>query len=149
MQTFMVLAILYTDMEHGDGAASMYAETAARLGPGRPTSCSARPTMSKANTPAQAGTTIDAQDELQSLPFDRYELGVDGEGSVHFHSPRADRVVVVDEAGDIEETFDLAGKKLAGFIAHVDEHRGWETLRYKETFGEVLAEALAPTGGER
>ena len=136
-------------MEHGDGAAPMYAETAARLGPGRPASCSATATMSTTTPPAEtAGTTDVSRDALESLDRPN-ELGVDGEGSVHFHSPYDDRVVVVDEAGDIEETFDLSEKKLAGFIAHVDEHRGWETLRYKETFGDILAEALAPTEGER
>ena len=99
--------------------------------------------MSKANTPAtQAGTTIDAQDELQSLPFDRYELGVDGEGAVHFHSPRADRVVVVDERGAVEETIDLTERTLASYVAFVDGRRGWSTLNYAETFGDILREAL-------
>ena len=141
----------YTDMEHGVGAAAMYEKMAAgRTSPDDLTLCSGATTetMSTTRQPTQNDVGTTGRDALESLDRPN-ELGVDGEGSVHFHSSYDERVVVVDEAGDIEETFDLTGKKLAGFIAHVDEHRGWETLRYKETFGEVLAEALAPTEGER
>jgi hypothetical protein len=80
-------------------------------------------------------------DALESL--DRPQpLGTDGDGAVHHHSPYDDRVVVVDEQGRIERTFDLSDRKVSAYIAFVDEQRGWDDLRYRETFGEILMEAL-------
>lgn len=83
----------------------------------------------------------DSRDALARL--DRpHTLGTDAEGATHHHSPYDDRVVVVAEDGAIETTFDLSGGSLAGFVAHVDETRGWATLHYAESFGEILKEAL-------
>ena len=82
-----------------------------------------------------------SRDALESL--DRPQtLGTDATGAVHHHSAYDDRVVVVTESGEIETTFDLSEGSLAGFIAHVDQTRGWSNLRYAESFGDILKEAL-------
>ena len=83
----------------------------------------------------------DSRDALESL--DRPQtLGTDADGAVHHHSPYDDRVVVVASDGRIEKTFDLSDRRLSAYLAFVDEQRGWDDLRYKETFGDILAEAL-------
>jgi len=97
-------------MEHGADAVRNDATAARGHSPDDAVSCSALATMSKANSPAArtAGMTVESRDELERLPYDRYELGVDGDGTVHFHSPRADRIVAVATDGSIETTIDLA-----------------------------------------
>jgi hypothetical protein len=83
----------------------------------------------------------DSRDALDAL--DRPNtLGTDRTGATHHHSPYDDRVVVVAESGAIEDTFDTSDRRLAAYIAFVDERRGWETLHYAESFGEILSEAL-------
>lgn len=83
----------------------------------------------------------DSRDALESL--DRpTTLGTDAEGAVHHHSAYDDRVVVVAESGAIERTFDLSGRTLATYVAFVDENRGWDSLNYADSFGEILREAL-------
>ena len=69
-------------------------------------------------------------------------LGTDAEGCVHHHSPYDARVVVVDERGRIERTVDLSDRQLSTWLAYVDEKRGWEDLNYRESFAEIVAEAL-------
>ena len=82
-----------------------------------------------------------SHDALESL--DRPEtLGTDATGAVHHHSAYDDRVVVVDAAGAIERTFDLSDRKLSAYVAFVDDKRGWESLHYAESFGEILREAI-------
>ena len=82
-----------------------------------------------------------SHDALESL--DRpYTLGTDADGAVHHHSPYDDRVVVVDERGGIEHSFDLTDRDLSAYIAHVDDCRGWATLNYADSFGEILVEGL-------
>ena len=51
-------------------------------------------------------------------------------------------VVVVSEAGDIERTVDLSDRRLSAWLAYVDEKRGWQNLNYRESFAEIVAEAL-------
>ena len=81
------------------------------------------------------------RDALESL--DRPNcLGTDAQGATHHHSPYDDRVVVVDERGDIERTVDLSDRRLSAWLAYVDEKRGWENLNYRESFGQILREAL-------
>jgi hypothetical protein len=78
---------------------------------------------------------------LESL--DRpHTLGTDAGGAVHHHSPYDDRVVVVDADGEIEATIDTADRRLSAYIAYVDDRRGWTDLRYRETYGEILREAI-------
>lgn len=129
-------------MEHDVDAVTMNDATAARtVTPDESASCSGS-TMSIETTPATtAGMTGDSRDELESL--DRaYELGVDAEGAVHHHSPYDNRVVVVDERGDIEATFDTADRQLATYVAFVDDSRGWADLNYKASYADILAEAI-------
>jgi len=101
MQSIKYMAIHTLDMEHGTAAATMYDPAARAVTPDDAVSCSALATMSKANAPAArtAGMTVESRDELERLPYDRYELGVDGDGTVHFHSPRADRIVELAAGG--------------------------------------------------
>jgi len=81
-------------------------------------------------------------DALESL--DRpHTVGTDATGAVHHHSPYDDRVVVVDAEGTIERTVDLSDRRLSAWIAYVGDQRGWDDLRYRETFGEILSEALS------
>jgi hypothetical protein len=87
-----------------------------------------------------SGTTLESRDELQ-MPG-RIVLGTDGDGAVHHMSRQVDRIVVVRADGTTEEVIDIDGRTLAGYIAFVDDRRGWATLRYKETFGDILREAL-------
>jgi hypothetical protein len=82
-----------------------------------------------------------SHDALESL--DRPQtLGTDTEGATHHHSAYDDRVVVVAEDGRIERTFDLSGRKLSAYVAFVDDQRGWDSLHYAESFGEILREAI-------
>ena len=69
-------------------------------------------------------------------------LGTDAEGAVHHHSPYDDRVVVVDERGRIERTVDLSDRRLSAWIGYVDHKRGWQSLNYRESFAEIVREAL-------
>lgn len=94
------------------------------------------------------GITVDA-DALTArlgidLPRDTQRLGVDGAGEVHYHSPRTDRVWVVD--GDdtiVTHVADVAGKSIHEWIAHVRGERGaWTTCYYDRDLGTGLARAL-------
>lgn len=94
------------------------------------------------------GITVDA-DALAArlgidLPADTQRLGVDGAGEVHYHSPRTDRVWVVD--GDdttVTHVADVAGKSIHSWIAHVRGERGdWTTCYYDRGLATGLAQAL-------
>ena len=78
------------------------------------------------------------------LPRDTQRLGVDGAGEVHYHSPRADRVWVVD--GDdtaVTHVADVTGKSIHSWISHVRGERGdWTVCYYDRSLGEGLARAL-------
>ena len=83
----------------------------------------------------------DCRDALESL--DRPNtLGTDATGAVHHHSAYDDRVVVVAADGSIERTVDLADRRISAWIAYVHDRRGWDSLRYRESFAEILHEAL-------
>ena len=84
------------------------------------------------------GATRDALEQLDRPNT----LGTDADGCVHHHSPYDGRVVVVDERGRIERTVDLSDRRLSAWLAYVDEKRGWENLNYRESFAEIVAEAL-------
>ena len=84
------------------------------------------------------GPTRDALEQLDRPNC----LGTDAEGATHHHSPYDARVVVVDERGRIERTVDLSDRRLSAWLAYVDEQRGWENLNYRESFAEIVAEAL-------
>ena len=81
-------------------------------------------------------------DELTSLTAPR-TLGTDADGAVHHYSPYDDRVVVVAADGTVEQSIDTADRRLAAYVAFVDEQRGWADLQYAESFGDILREALA------
>jgi hypothetical protein len=84
----------------------------------------------------------DSRDALEQL--DRPQtLGTDATGAVHHYSAYDDRVVVVAESGQIERAEDLTDRQLSAWIAYVDDKRGWGTLNYADSFGEILLEALA------
>ena len=83
----------------------------------------------------------DSRDALESL--DRpVTLGTDAAGAVHHYSAYDDRVVVVATDGRIERTVDLSDRRLSAWLAYVDEKRGWQNLNYRESFAEIVAEAL-------
>jgi len=96
------------------------------------------------------GITVDA-DALAArlgidLPGDTQRLGVDGAGEVHYHSPRAQRVWVVD--GDtpdptVTHVADVTGKSTQDWIAHVRGERGdWTVCYYDPDLATGLAQAL-------
>lgn len=99
--------------------------------------------MSLDTQPAQAGTRGEEPQALDDLPHDRYQVGVDSTGARHYHSARADRVVVVAD-GAAEQTVDLSAedRRISGWIGYVGNERGWSELNYVETFGELLLEAF-------
>jgi len=83
----------------------------------------------------------DSRDALEAL--DRpHVVGTDAAGCVHHHSPYDARVVVVDPDGSIARVEELGDRKLATWIAFVDDTRGWADLQYRETYAEILHEAI-------
>ena len=80
------------------------------------------------------------------LPRDTQRLGVDGAGEVHYHSPRTQRVWVVD--GDtpdatVTHVADLTGQSTQDWIAHVRGERGdWTVCYYDRGLATGLAQAL-------
>ena len=95
--------------------------------------------MSKSELPAQkpAGT-ITAQFDL---PSDTTLLGTDGEHASHYYSRRINTVFIEEKAGRTIKQ-DLGDRQLSTWVAYVAEERGWDDLRYAESFVEVLADAL-------
>lgn len=76
-----------------------------------------------------------------NLPSDALFLGSDGSGGSHYWSRIAGTVVVVRN-GRIERRQDLDGRQLAEWINYVGAERGWEELRYVDSFGEHIAKAF-------
>ena len=68
------------------------------------------------------------------LPYDATLLGVDGEGDVHLHSPKADRVYVLDDSHEpakVTHETPLGGRSVWDWVEHTEQARGeWAELRY-------------------
>jgi len=105
------------------------------------------------DTTTTDGITVDV-DALAArlgidLPRDTQRLGVDGAGEVHYHSPRHQRVWVVD--GDdttVTHVADVAGKSIHAWIAHVRGERGaWTTCYYDRGLATGLARAFERAQG--
>ncbi|WP_049987125.1 hypothetical protein [Halobellus rufus] len=68
------------------------------------------------------------------LPIDAQLLGVDGAGETHLHSPRADRVYVIDDSetpAEVTHEADIGTRSVFDWVEHVESERGeWEDLRY-------------------
>ena len=75
------------------------------------------------------------------LPSDALFLGRDESGGAHYCSRIAGTIVVVRE-GRIERRQDLDGRLLAEWVDYVGDERGWEELRYVDSFGEHIAKAF-------
>ena len=84
------------------------------------------------------GPTRDALEQLDRPNC----LGTDAAGATHHHSPYDDRVVVVTPDGDIAHVEALGERDVEAWIAYVDEKRGWENLNYRESFGQIVREAI-------
>ncbi|MFT4921733.1 MAG: hypothetical protein ACI8XM_000939 [Haloarculaceae archaeon] len=84
---------------------------------------------------------IDAIETTADFPSDALQLGVDGDGATHHYSRIAAEVTVTTN-GDVERRVDIEGRTLASWIAYVDGQRGWATLNYADSFGDVLREAI-------
>ena len=92
--------------------------------------------------PLQPENSIAPEQPAIDLPTDALKLGVDGEGSRHHYSRIAHAVVAVTPAGHVERHEQLGERRLGDWIAYVDDKRGWESVNYRGTFAEVVAEAL-------
>jgi hypothetical protein len=71
------------------------------------------------------------------LPSDALRLGVDSEGATHHYSRIAGTVAVVETDGGVHRT-DLEEQLLETWIDYVADERGWETLRYVDSFVELF-----------
>jgi len=80
------------------------------------------------------------------IPADIQRLGIDGAGEVHYFSPRAAWVWVVDADGGlltITHEADLSGRQVHEWLDHVRGERGtWRACNYDRSLGEGLANAL-------
>jgi len=86
--------------------------------------------------------------DRDDIPHHAQLLGIDGEGAAHVHSPRADRVWVVDSDPDAPVDSALTHSKptpdIWAWIDHTAECRGWDELRYdRGSFAEALARTIA------
>lgn len=85
---------------------------------------------------ATGGTDLNSiGDKRSDIPHHAQVLGPDGSGAVHYHSPRADRVWVVDPDPDSPVasvlTHDQYTPDIWAWIDHTTECRGaWRDLRY-------------------
>ena len=98
--------------------------------------------------------TTDATDlnsvvtERPHLPDRGNIVGVDGDGCVHYHSPRADRVWVIDPDPETPVASVLTHEqhvpRIWAWIDHTRDCRGaWRDLRYhRGSLGAALAETL-------
>jgi len=94
----------------------------------------------------QTHSQKDAADAPLKLPSDALRLGVDEAGSTHYVSRIDDAVAVVDADGTIERRQPLDGRPLSVWIEYVESERGWADLRYADSLGDLIADALDPTG---
>jgi len=87
-------------------------------------------------------------DKRSDIPHHAHLLGLDGDGCVHYHSPRADRVWVVDPAPDAPVASVLTHEQhtpdIWDWIDHTERARGeWRDLRYdRGSWVEALAKRL-------
>jgi len=97
--------------------------------------------MSQSDSPdhQDSGTTQTPPDALTAS--DTIHLGTDTTGSDHYHSRIHNQVAVITHHG-VERSVDLTDRTLASWIAYVDTKRGWATINYRESFGEILRDAL-------
>ena len=91
--------------------------------------------MTQSTRPAQK--PAGASDVSIDLPSDALRLGVDSEGATHHYSRIAGTVTVVEVDGGVHRT-DLEDRPLEMWIDFVADERGWETLRYVESFVELF-----------
>ena len=91
--------------------------------------------MTQSTRPAQK--PAGASDVSIDLPSDTIQLGVDSEGATHHYSRIAGVVAVVETDGSVHKT-ELKGRPLETWIDFVADERGWETLRYVDSFVELF-----------
>lgn len=88
---------------------------------------------------------IDLDEHMGS---DRYALGIDADGNVHYHKRGGDVIRVVDpEAGEQVHIQHLDGRPVEDWIDYVADQAGWDDLRYGTGLAGALADVLG--GGER
>lgn len=87
-----------------------------------------------------------SSDELaiDQLPADAAKLGVDGDGDVHYFSRQATAVYVFDGAGELIYSRDdiEAGDPLDGWMTHISDVRGWDSINLYGSFIEAFASQL-------
>ena len=95
--------------------------------------------MSKSDAPAQISAgTITVQFDL---PSDTTRLGTDSEHASHYYS-RITNTVFIETATGQAIKQELGDKKLSTWVTYVADERGWDDLRYAESFVEILADTL-------
>ena len=93
----------------------------------------------------QTDSQKNADGAPSELPTDTLRLGVDEAGSTHYFSRIADTVVVVDTDGTVEQQQELGDRPLPEWIDYVEAERGWVDLRYADSLGDLIVDALEPT----
>jgi hypothetical protein len=100
-----------------------------------PDRASHKRSMTQSARPAQK--PAGASNVSIDLPSDALRLGVDSEGATHHYSRIAGTVAVVETDGGVHRT-DLEEQLLETWIDYVADERGWETLRYVDSFVELF-----------
>ena len=93
----------------------------------------------------QTDSEKNADGAPSELPTDTLRLGVDGVGATHYFSRIADTVVVVDIDGTVEQKQELGNRPLPEWIDYVEAERGWVDLRYADSLGDLIVDALERT----
>ena len=93
----------------------------------------------------QTDSEKNADGAPSELPTDALRLGVDEAGAIHYFSRIADTVVVVDIDGTVEQKQELGNRPLPEWIDYVEAERGWVDLRYADSLGDLIVDALERT----
>ena len=93
----------------------------------------------------QTDSEKNADGAPSELPTDALRIGVDEAGETHYVSRIADIVVVVNTDGTVEQQQEPGDRPLPEWIDYVEAERGWVDLRYADSLGDLIVDALERT----